>query len=312
MDHKKKQLSELFEEYTKEARYSVCLSSETIRGYKAVFELFLKVMLEVTTIESLTPEMLNEFFKRIENRQRKIGKDTIKTGVKKSTIKTQYSKLNVFFSWLEKKKYMEENPLKDIPSPHVSYDDFRRIEDSDISKIYSSITLRSIDSLLLRRDTMMVSLLLFCGIRKGEFISLQIRDIDIDKQKITIRGETSKSKRTRTLQIHPTLLMHLKDYFKERINRGIKTEFLIVSSKEDRGLSREGLKHWVKRLNKNSGVKFHLHMLRHTFACKLAEANVNLFKIQKMMGHVDIRMTMKYARSMKTEDMAEDIGKISF
>ena len=72
------------------------------------------------------------------------------------------------------------------------------------------------------------------------------------------------------------------------------------------------LKHWVKSLIKKSGVKLHLHQFRHTFACKLAEADTNLFKIQKLMGHASITMTMKYARSLQTSDMADDIAKISF
>src|ERR1035437_7638332 len=172
-----KNLQELFEQYINEAQYSACLRSETIRGYRAVFNLFLKIMPKVSTPELLTNEMLNEFFKRIQSRQRIVGKNTLKTGVKKSTIKTQWSKLNVFFTWLYKRNYINENPLKYIRPPQPVYDDSRRLEDSDVRRIYSAITLHSVNSLILRRDTVMISLLLFCGLRKGEFISLQIRDI---------------------------------------------------------------------------------------------------------------------------------------
>lgn len=304
------QLKRLFSEYINECQFSVCLRPETIRGYIAVFHLFSKVMPEVSSTEELSPEMLTEFFKRIKTRTRIVGKNTIKTGVKSSTIKTQYSKLIVFFEWLCKKGYLKQNPLKNIKAPQVNYDDFQRLEDEEINKIYSAIVRCSTNTLLLRRDTVMVSLLLFCGIRKGEFISLQVKDVDIEKKEITIRGETSKSKRTRILKIHPTLLLHLKDYFQER--RNLKTEWLIVSNRGDSGLTREGLKHWVKSIIDKSGIKFHLHVIRHTFACKLAESDVNIFKIQKMMGHQNVSMTMRYSRSLQTEDMGEDIGKISF
>ncbi len=306
-----KDLSQLYEQFINECRFSACLRPETIRGYSAVFILFLKVMPEVTTTNFLTHSILNEFFKRIQTRQRIVGKNIIKTGVKKSTIKTQWSKLNVFFDWLYNKGLLKENPLKNIKPPQPIYDDFRKLENDQIHKIYSAITRCSCNTLLLRRDTMMVSLLLFCGVRRGEFISLQMHEIDISKREITIKGETSKSKRTRILKIHPTLLLHLREYLRERNSRGIKTEYLIVSNNSDAGLTRDGLKHWVHNLIKKSGVKFHLHQFRHTFACKLAEENVNIFKIQKMMGHSNISMTMKYARSMKTENMEDDIGKIS-
>ncbi len=304
------QLQKLFKEYINECQFSMCLRHETIRGYMAVFNLFSKVMSEICSTKELSTEMLNLFFKRIKTRSRIVGKNTIKTGVKSSTIKTQYSKLTVFFEWLCKKGYLEQNPLKNIKAPQVNYDDFRRLEDEEINRIYSAIIRCSSNTLLLRRDTLMVSLLLFCGIRKGEFVSLQVKDIDIEKKEIRVNGETSKSKRTRVLKIHPTLLLHLKDYFKER--RSLKTERLIISNRGDAGLTREGLKHWVKNLSVKSGVNFHLHQFRHTFACKLVEANVNIFKIQKMMGHQNISMTMRYTRSLQTEDMEEDIGKLSF
>lgn len=310
IESNKTQLDKLFSEYVNECQFSNCLRSETIRGYRAVFSLFTKVMPEVSTTGELNIEMMNLFFKRIKTRSRIVGRNTIKTGVKSSTIKTQYSKLVVFFKWLCQKGYLEQNPLKNIKAPQVNYDDFRRLEDEEINKIYSAITRCSNNTLLLRRDTVMVSILLFCGIRKGEFVSLQVKDVDIEKKEITIKGETSKSKRTRVLKIHPTLMLHLKDYLKERKN--LKTEWLIVSSRGDSGLTREGLKHWVQSIIDKSGVKFHLHEFRHTFACKLAESDVNIFKIQRMMGHQNISMTMKYARSLQTEAMEDDIGKISF
>jgi integrase len=303
-------MQQLFQEFIVECQYARKLRSETTRGYKAVFHLFLKVMPEVTDISALTPEMLNEFFRRIETRQRMVGKKA-QSGVKKSTIKTLWSKLNVFFMWLCNRGYILESPLKNIKSPYVSYDDFRRLQDHEINKIYSAIVCHSANSLMSRRDTMMVSLLLFCGIRKGEFISLQVKDIDMYKTEITIRGETSKSKRTRVLKMHPTLVLHVKEYIKERNARNLKTEHLIVTTKKDAGLTRHGLQHWVKNLIIKSGVRFHLHQFRHTFACKLCEANVNVFKVQKMMGHNDIAMTMRYVRSMRTQDMAEDIAQIS-
>lgn len=306
----KKDLKRLFDEYTNECRFSACLRPETIRGYKAVFNLFIKIMPEVTSSDLLTKEMLNEYFKRIENRDRKVGKKIV-SGVKRTTIKTHWSKLNVFFKWLKENSYIEENPLKGIKPPRVSYDDFKRLEDNEINKIYSAIISYSENSLIARRDTLMISLLLFLGIRKGEFISLQVKDLDFNKKIITIRGETSKSKKTRNVPMHPTLILHLKDYLEERKRGGYKTEFLIVSSKNDKGLSREGLKHWVNKIIKISSIKFHLHQFRHTFACKLTEAGTPTASLQKLMGHTNIAMTAKYTRSLNAENMGEEIDKIS-
>jgi site-specific recombinase XerD len=305
------ELKQLFAKYINESEYSARLRPETIRGYKAVFDLFLNIMPEATELEDLTPAMLNEFFKRIQTRTRIVGRNTLKTGVKNSTIKTQWTKLNVFFDWLYKKNHIEENPLEDIKPPRVNYDDFKRLEDAEINRIYSAIVTYSNSPLMLRRDTVMISLLLYLGIRKGEFISLQVRDLDLIKRQITIRGETSKSGRTKILPINPTLLLHLKDYLEERKRLSYRTEYLIVSTREDRGLSRNGLKHWINSIIRKSGVKFHLHQFRHTFACKLTEKGTPSLSLQKLMGHASISMTAKYTRSLRAENMMEEVSRIS-
>jgi integrase len=40
---------------------------------------------------------------------------------------------------------------------------------------------------------------------------------------------------------------------------------------------------------------FHFHDLRHTFATRLAQAGIDLYKIAKLLGHKDIKMTQRYS-----------------
>ena len=306
-----KTLQQLFIEYISECNYSRKLRPETIKSYNIVFGHFSAIMPEVTTAECLTREMLNMFFERISTRERIVGRDTIKTGLRDSTIKTYATKLSTFFTWLIQKKIITENPLQYIKLRNPEYTDKRALENEDVKKIYSAIVLHSKDALMQKRDTAMVSTLFFCGLRFGEFISLQVTDIDIEKKLLTVRSETSKSKRIRYVPLNPTVLFHLKEYIKERNAEKYKTNDLFVSYNEDKGLSQGGLKHWVMRLIKLSGVKFHLHRFRHCFATNLAKNNSHLVKISKLMGHTDIRMTMAYLRSIEAGDLQEDINKLS-
>jgi len=44
------------------------------------------------------------------------------------------------------------------------------------------------------------------------------------------------------------------------------------------------------------GIKdFRWHDLRHTFATRLAQAGVDLYKVSKLLGHKDIKMTQRYS-----------------
>ena len=60
-----------------------------------------------------------------------------------------------------------------------------------------------------------------------------------------------------------------------------------------------------------SGVKFHLHRFRHTFTHNLAAKNDSAVKIQKLLGHSDLRMTQRYLRSLTPEDMREDVDRLN-
>ncbi|HEV7702219.1 MAG TPA: site-specific integrase [Candidatus Paceibacterota bacterium] len=311
LDNTKTDLRKLFEEFVDECKYSRGLRLPTINAYIAVFSHFSKIMPEIDKVEILTRPMLNEFFKRIKTRTRIVGRNTPKVGLEDSTVKTYSRKLNAFFVWLVQRKLMIENPLNGITLKNPEYKDQRALTDEEVRKILTAVNMYSKNSLFLRRDTVMLYLLFFCGLRAGEFISLRVIDIDMEKRILTVRAETSKSKKTRYLTMHPTLIFHLREYINERNKLGYKTEHLFVSTSGDRGLTRHGLKHWVKRLIKLSGVKFHLHRFRHSFACNLAKNNTPIVMIQKLMGHSDIKMTMSYLRSITCEDATAYMDRLS-
>ena len=254
---------------------------------------------------------MNAFFKRIRTRTRIVGRNTPKVGLAHSTIKTYANKLNAFFEWLVIRHYLKQNPLKNIKIPYPEYTDSRALPNEDISKIISAVSLHSDNPLIFKRDTMMLYLLFYCGLRKGEIIGLRVIDVDREKRLLTVRPETSKSKKTRYVPINPTLLFHINEYIQERNKRAYKTPSLIVSSSRDEGLTTHGVKHWVKKLIKISGVRFHIHRFRHSFACALDQAGSNVSSIQKLLGHSDPKMTQSYLRSRKAEDCRDDIDRLS-
>lgn len=311
-------LRSLFEEYIHECTYSRRRSPETIRGYKQVFDTFTKLCPSVT-LESLSHRSLTELFSILETRERVVGKGIIKKGVKKSTIVTYISKLHSFFEWMQQRGYIDENPVRKMARVTATYDTIESLRKPEIEKIRAAIDNHSHDLLHMKRDRAMVSILIFCGLRRGELLGLAVTDVNLEKQQLTIRKETSKSKRTRMLPLNQQTVMHLEDYLSERNRRTngknhpfYKTPTLFVALHQDRGLSKDGLKHWVVRLIRLSGVKFHLHQFRHTFACNAATNGANAIILQRLLGHTDLRMTQRYVRSLSVDDLRSVVDVLSF
>jgi len=268
-------------------------------------------MPNVETPCSISAENMNYFFKKLQTRKRIVGKGEERVGVKASTVFTYWSRLNSFFRWLENNNHLENNPLPRMRPAQPQYEDKKSLSKSELQKILVAIDLYSTTSFLLKRDKAIIYLLFYCGLRRGELLSLRVVDVDFVKGKITIKGATSKSKKTRELPLNPVLEMHLRDYISERNNKKYKTEYLLASSNQDEKFSVHGLKHWVKKFVELSGVKFHLHQFRHTFACGLAADGIGSYKLQKLMGHTDLRMTDRYLRSMGVEDFRNEINRLN-
>ncbi len=56
------------------------------------------------------------------------------------------------------------------------------------------------------------------------------------------------------------------------------------------------LKKAFRKAVKESGIAhFRFHDLRHTFATRLTQAGVDLYKVSKLLGHKDISTSQRYA-----------------
>lgn len=305
----KKSISQLFDEFIYEAAFVKKVRNETVRGYKNSFSLLIKLMPQ-TSIESLNPHTITEFFKILEQRKRLVGKGTVKTGIKKSTVATYWSKLNTFFCWLEVKKHIRNNPFSELAYPTPSYEDRKFLKKEEIEKIITAIhTHHNSNLLILKRNLVVFYILLFCGLRREELLLLQVRDIDFERKLLTIRADTSKSGRTRQVPIHSTTLMYLKDYLHAR--KSYTTPFLIVSSKFDAPLTLDGLVHLTNRIKNHSGVSFHLHQFRHTFAVNFLNSSNNIVKLKQLMGHKNISMTLIYLRCLPVDHLRGDVENMS-
>lgn len=306
-----KSLQNYFDDYIAHCDNVVRLRPATLRGYKEVFRHFTNLMPEVTSPDMIDMQVMTHFLTLLNTRKRIVGKGEVRVGVKPSTTMTYWSKLNSFFKWLVVTGYMDKNPLTKMRPVEPDYSDKKSLSKSDIEKIYTAVTLHSKNSLLQKRDTAILSIFIFTGLRLSELLGLRVIDVDLTKKIITVRGETSKSKKTRQLHINASLVLHLQDYMKSRIDNGNKTEMLFASGNKDSGFTHAGMKHWVKRLVKLSGVNFHVHRFRHTFACNLARGGAGVMTLQRAMGHTDLRMTQRYLRSLDVEDMRDDMEKLS-
>jgi site-specific recombinase XerD len=75
--------------------------------------------------------------------------------------------------------------------------------------------------------------------------------------------------------------------------KGSGSEYVFLSMRNNEPLT--GNRHWFEDAVKKAGVKnFTWHCLRHTFGSRLASRGIDLRKIQELMGHKTLAVTVRY------------------
>ena len=94
--------------------------------------------------------------------------------------------------------------------------------------------------------------------------------------------------------------IHIKA-FQKIYNKNKKNKLIIGSIKiriKPFNFTSSTISHKVKDLSNETGIKFTIHSLRHSYATHLLERGVNITTIQELLGHKDITTTRIYAKTL--------------
>lgn len=303
-------LSAYFEMFVKYRLYGLCNSQQTIKSYKKNFELLLQFNPNLT-LSSLNEKTIINFLEFLNTRKRKVGKQQIIRTYKNSSIAVVRSRLNAFFNWLVERQYLECNPFNKIPYPKVTYTDRRAFSPREFEAICHAVNTKIswANLLIKKRNIAIVMFLALTGVRKEELLGLKVSDIDIERKLITIRAETSKSKRTRLIPMNSTLISYLEDYLNYRSTYSSPNFW--VSGTTNHSFTEHGTKHLINLLNKTTRINCHLHRFRHTFAINYYRQSHDIVGLKKLMGHQSLKMTLSYLRSLPDEHIVEQIQKMT-
>lgn len=305
-------LSELFEKFIQHRIYGNCNRPVTIKNYRENFCLLQKYKPDVG-LNDLEKDCMIDFMKWLNTRERRVGNRMEIRTLRNSSVATVRGKLAAFFNWLVDNGHLKMNPFDKIPHPEVTYTDKRAFTGKEFDTIWRavSIGIEWANPFIRKRNMTMMIFLTFTGIRKGELLGLKIQDLDMENKCVTIRGETSKSKRDKILPLNPELISYLEDYLEARAD--YTTDALWVSGNKDEPFTEHGLKHLVEKLKKEAGIdKFYVHRFRHTFAGNYYKKTFDILGLQKLMGHRSDKTTTKvYLRSVGDEYVNEQIRRMS-
>ncbi|RUR05468.1 site-specific integrase [Legionella sp. km772] len=136
----------------------------------------------------------------------------------------------------------------------------------------------------------MVLISINTGLRQGELFHLTWEMIDLQERSIIIAGQITKNSSSRYIPLNNEAYKIIKQlYEKSESKKGLV--FLSKDNKPFNNIKRS----WTTILKKAQINEFRWHDLRHHFASKLVMAGIDLNTVRELLGHSDIKMTLRYA-----------------
>lgn len=128
------------------------------------------------------------------------------------------------------------------------------------------------------------------GMRRGEILALTWSGVDLFRRTVTVFK--SKNGERRTIPLNQTGLSLLTHKYAVRVP---KTDLVFVSQ-ADTPLDGSNVRRALLSALETAKIDdFHFHDLRHTFATRMVQAGVDLYKVQRLLGHKSPIMTQRYA-----------------
>lgn len=229
-------------------------------------------------LQAVTPRIMAEF---VDNQRAQ--------DLSVATVNRRIAALKTFFDYVgeEQEGLKQENPvnfhrLAGRKPEHLPRD----LSDAEVERLMSVIKGG--------RDQAMVVVMLYAGLRVGEVIDLCVKDIVIPEKadaplQLRVMG---KGRKERMVYLHHKLAKPLLDYLANQVP--IKADEALFRNRLGKKLSVAGVEERIRYYAQLCGVAVTCHRLRHTYGRWMAEGEMPVLTLARLMGHTSLSVTQRY------------------
>ncbi len=285
-------LQKLIDQFLEHLTHEQNLSPHTLRNYASDLAQFRNHLCSIEKRDDVDTKVID----RLTIRE---WMASLHDDHKKTSVARKLASLRTFFQFLVREGIVDVNPAKLVATPkierklpnHLSMEDaVRFIETPDTNTDLG------------RRDRAIIEFLYATGIRVGELVNIDLKDIDFRERLVRVTG---KRKKQRIVPFHDHALQALMHYLAET-----RPVFLNNCPPSTRNANAVFLNYQGTRLTTRSVGRLidkyikqcadihniSPHSLRHSFATHLLDQGASLRDIQELLGHALLSTTQIYTQ----------------
>ncbi|MFC2168349.1 tyrosine-type recombinase/integrase [Acidobacteriota bacterium] len=222
----------------------------------------------------------------------KVVSKVTKGNITPSTINRELTCLKTIFNKAIDWGRMDKSPARKI----------KMLE--ELTKKDRILSKREADRLCYYSDPLVRSLIILAlntGMKRNEMLNLKWENVNLEKGYISVID--MKSGIHRNIPINERLKILFENFPLKKFNE-------YVFSNPKTGTRYVDINRNFQKALKKSGIpKVRVHDLRHTFATNLVKNGIDIVTVSKLLGHADIKMTMRYGHS-SAENMKKAVDSL--
>lgn len=140
------------------------------------------------------------------------------------------------------------------------------------------------------RELAIIELLYSTGMRVGELVNLDIKDMNFAERSCIVLGKGNKQ---REVYFDVRTKLHVEEYLKTRDDENVA--LFVSKNKPHQRLTSATIEFFIRELGKALNIeKAHPHRFRRSFASLAIDKGMPIEQVQKLLGHIKIETTMHY------------------
>jgi site-specific recombinase XerD len=260
-------------------RKSQGLSPETIELYTKKLKYFLKYCEKqaLTQVSQMTSDFIRRYLLELSETHNPGG------------VHACFRPLRTMLYWIEEEEIMPDgwkNPIRRVKAPKLPTDLIEPIQIEEINLLLKTCQGNYSGT----RDKAMMLGLLDTGARAKEFLNINLDDVDLATGAVMIRQ--GKGRKPRMVFLGRKSIRAIRKYLRFRKDNH---PALWVSTQGER-MTYSALRCFLRRRAEQVGMKGipTPHDFRRAFALIMLRNGVDIFALQKLMGHSDLQILRRY------------------
>ena len=225
------------------------------------------------------------------------------------TINNYFRYIRAFFLWLVDVEYIEKAPLKKVKELPHQRTAKEYLDDEEVKAILKGMNRKSYTEY---RDMLVMMIMLDCGTRIGETLSIERYQLDLVNRSILLPAEKTKGRMTRTVFFSQKTATDLRRWlaYKEKY---CETPIVFPVGRDG---SMQSVSHFevnFRRYMKHAGITKQVspHTLRNNFAKRCLLTGMDIYTLSRILGHSSVTITEAAYLDVKDAELKGEYNKFS-